>query len=127
MFLFLARPPHILGCGRPRSRVRETLVPAAAPLAAQFVDAGPDGCPVEPAARLFAMRAWRPPELPEHLHRQLLRACRIADHARDDAGNTPVMGVKCALEIERRCAGFHLGDCSARSVHNSSTPPGSAL
>ncbi len=127
LLLLLGRGVCFLRIRLPLCHSEQPFIALTAVLPAELIECDANRSPIKPTASLLALRAWIPPEFPEDLNRQFLRAGRVSDDSGNDAGNAFVMNVKDGLEIESSFAGLYVVDDSARCAHKLSTTHQRAL
>jgi hypothetical protein len=92
-----------------------------ASLLSQLVEGHANRGSIEPSTRPIVLHGiWIPPDLPEDVDGDFLRACRVANDTDNYAGNAFVMNVKEGLKIESVVDSGGV-DCFAWRVHVIST------
>jgi hypothetical protein len=90
-------------------------------LAAQFVQAGSHGDPIEPGLGVFTLRLRIPRPFQKNLNREFLGSCRVPQNARNHPGDSRILSLKDRLDVRLALARAHLNDCFGRCIHTSTT------
>jgi hypothetical protein len=106
---------------------KQAFVPAPAHLVPQFVQAGLDRSPIQPAFRILAVRLAGHGPLETNFDSELLGSRRVPYYLRDHAGETRVMGTKDPLDIRPGIVGFGSNNGFTECVHVAMSPPDDIL
>jgi hypothetical protein len=90
-------------------------------LAAQLVQAGSYGDPIEPGLGVFTLRLRIPRPFQKNLNRELLGSCRVPQNARNHTGDSAILSMKDRLDIQPANVGAYLSNCFMRCIHTSIT------